>query len=251
MSEVGITAFAALGWEARAVLAGLADVEAAGEPRRWRGRLRDGRTCLVVQTGMGPARAAAAAQTAPRADLFLSLGCGGGLLPWLRTGDVVVATEVVRLDASCRPEACTAAVLPPVELGAHAGVVASSPAPLATAVQKTAAAGCGALLVDMESWALAAEADRRGIPLAVVRVVLDVAGDELAALAGAVDTTTGDIDPWRAARALLPRPWTWPTALQLARQQGEAAARLTEAVSVLFGRRDGLGLEGAQAAVRK
>ena len=251
MSEFEITAFAALGWEARAVLACLEDAQAAGEPRRWRGRLRDGRTCLVVQTGMGLARAAAAARTAPPADLFLSLGCGGGLLPWLRTGDIVVATEVVRLDASCRPEASTAALLPPVELGAHAGVVASSPAALATAVQKTAAAGCGALLVDMESWSLAAEADRRGIPLAVVRVVLDVASDELAAMAGAVDTATGDIDPWRAARVLLPRPWTWPTALQLARQQGEAAARLTEAVSVLFGRRDGVGLEGARAAARK
>src|SRR5262249_40537023 len=92
---------------------------------------------------MGPARAAAAARTAPAAGLFLSLGCGGGLLPWLRTGDIVVATEVVRLDASCRPEACTAAVLPRVELGAHTGGGASSPAPLATAGQKTPAAGRG------------------------------------------------------------------------------------------------------------
>ena len=251
MSAVDIVAFAALAWEARAVRAGLQAVEVAGESRRWRGRLRDGRTCLLLQTGMGAARATAAARTAPAADLFLSLGCGGGLVPWLRTGDLVVATEVVRLDTSCRPQGCTAAVLPAVELGAHAGIVASSPAALATTVEKTAAAGCGAVLVDMESWSLAAEADRRGIPLAVVRVVLDVASDELAALAGAVDAATGDIDPWRAARVLLPRPWTWPRALKLARQQGEAAERLGEAVAVLFGRRDGLELEGAQAAVRK
>src|SRR5262249_56926264 len=105
---------------------------ATAGPRGWAGRVRDGRPCLVVQTGRGRARAGAAAGTAPAAGLFFSLGCGGGLLPWLRTGDIVVATEVIRLDASCRPEACTAAVLPPVELGAHAGVVASSPAPLAT-----------------------------------------------------------------------------------------------------------------------
>jgi nucleoside phosphorylase len=198
---------------------------------------------------MGAERAIAAARAAPAAELFLSLGCGGGLLPWLRTGDVVVATEVVRLDPSCRPGASIAAVVPPVELGAHAGVVASSVAPLVTTAEKTAAAGCGALLVDMESWALAVEADRRGVPLAVVRVVLDVAGDELGALADAIDVETGDIDPWRAARVLLPRPWTWPAALQLARQQSEAAERLTEAVSLLFGARTGFA--GAPAAARR
>lgn len=249
MSTPDIVAFAALGWEARAVLAGLTDVQPAGEPHRWHGRLRDGRSCLVVQSGMGAERAIAAARAAPAAELFLSLGCGGGLLPWLRTGDVVVATEVVRLDPSCRPGASIAAVVPPVELGAHAGVVASSVAPLVTTAEKTAAAGCGALLVDMESWALAVEADRRGVPLAVVRVVLDVAGDELGALADAIDVETGDIDPWRAARVLLPRPWTWPAAFQLARQQSEAAERLTEAVSLLFGARTGFA--GAPAAARR
>ena len=251
MSAPDLTAFVALGWEARAVLAGLRDVRPADGPRRWLGRLGDGRSCLVVQTGMGEARATAAARSAPAADVFLSLGCGGGLLPWLRTGDLVVATEVIRLDASCRPQARAAAVVPPVDLGAHAGVVVSSAAPLVSTAAKTAAAGCGALLVDMESWALAAEAERRGVSFAVVRVVLDVATDELPALAGAIDAATGDIDPWRAARALLPRPWTWLAAMRLARQQGEAADRLAEAVGVVFGRPGGLGLEGAQAAMRK
>jgi nucleoside phosphorylase len=248
VSGFDIAAFAALGWEARAVLAGLQDVRPVEGQRSWHGRLRDGRTCVVVQTGMGAERATTAARLAPAADLFLSCGCGGGLLPWLRTGDIVVATEVVRLDASCRPAASTAAVVPPVELGAHAGVVASSPTALVTAAEKTAAAGCGALLVDMESWSLAVEAERRGAQLAVVRVVLDVAGDELGALAGAIDATTGDIDPWRAARVLLPRPWTWPAALQLARQQGEAAERLTEAISALSAARNGSA--GAPAAAR-
>ena len=245
MSAPDIVAFAALGWEARAVLAGLTDVQPAGEPHRWLGRLRDGRSCLVVQSGMGAERAIAAARAAPAAELP-SLGCGGGLLPWphrrRRRRD-----GVVRPDPS--PPRASIAVVPPVELGAHAGVVASSVAPLVTTAEKTAAAGCGALLVDMESWALAFEAHRRGVPLAVVRVVLDVAGDELGALADAIDVETGDIDPWRAARVLLPRPWTWPAALQLARQQSEAAERLTEAVSLLFGARTGFA--GAPAAARR
>ena len=124
--------------------------------------------------------------------------------------------------------------MPPVELGAHEGAVASSPGVLATIAEKTAAAGCGALLVDMESWAFAAEAERRGIPFAAVRVVLDGATDELPALSGAIDATTGDIDLWHVVRGLLPRPWIWPAVLNVALQQWEAERRLTEAVALLL-----------------
>ncbi len=234
MSEFDVVAFAALGWEARAVLAGLRDVRPADGPRRWCGGLPDGGTCLVVQTGMGSARAAAAARAVPSADAFLSLGCGGGLVPWLRTGDVVVATEVVQLDGWCRPEARAAAVVPRIDLGAHEGAVASSPGVLLTIAEKTAAAGCGALLVDMESWTFADEAERRGVPFAAVRVVLDGVTDELPALSDAIDAATGDIDLWRVARALVPRPWSWPAVLHIARQQWEAERRLKEAVTVLL-----------------
>ena len=234
MSAVDVVAFAALGWEARTILAALHEVQPADAPRRWTGRLPDGGSCLVVQTGMGAARAAAAARAVPPVSAVLSLGCGGGLVPWLRTGDVVVATEVVALDTTCRPGARASAVVPPVALGAHEGAVATSPGVLATIAEKTAAAGCGALLVDMESWAFAAEAERRGVPFAAVRVVLDGATDELPALSGAIDATTGDIDLWHVARGLLPRPWLWPAVLSVARQQWEAGRRLTEAMALLL-----------------
>jgi hypothetical protein len=90
------------------------------------------------------------------------------------------------------------------------------------------------VLVDMESWALATEAARRGVRFAAVRVVLDAAGDSLPEFGGALDVATGDIDAWRAARALLARPWLVPGALRLARQQGEAAERLGEAVAAVL-----------------
>ena len=67
MSAVDVVAFAALGWEARTILAALHGVEPADAPRHWSGRLPDGGTCLVVQTGMGAARAAAAARAVPPA----------------------------------------------------------------------------------------------------------------------------------------------------------------------------------------
>ena len=234
MTEVDVAAFAALGWETRTVLGALRDARPVAPPRRWLGRLGDGGSCLVVQTGIGPRRAAEAACAAPSAAAFLSIGCGGGLVPWLRTGDVVVATEVIQLDAACRPAGRMTVPCPAVDLGAEAAPIASSPKVLASTAEKTAAAGTGAVLVDMESWSLAAEAARRGVPFTGVRVVLDPAGGAVPDFAGALDAATGDLDPWRVAWTLLLRPWMLPAAIRLARQQGEAAARLEEAVAILL-----------------
>src|SRR5207253_2575702 len=58
--------FTALGWERRAVTEALRAVEPAGWPRTWSGRLADGASCLLVPTGIGPARASAAAAAAAR-----------------------------------------------------------------------------------------------------------------------------------------------------------------------------------------
>src|SRR2546428_14157646 len=82
MFDVAI--FPALGWERRAVTEALRAVEPAGRPRTWRGRLADGASCLVVQTGIGPARAAAAAAATPPAGAFLPPRCAGGPVAWLR-----------------------------------------------------------------------------------------------------------------------------------------------------------------------
>src|SRR5439155_127960 len=87
MFDVAI--FTALGWERRAVTEALRAVEPAGPPRTWRGRLADGASCLVVQTGIGPARAAAAARArgVPFAALRAVLDAAGEALP--AGGDVI------------------------------------------------------------------------------------------------------------------------------------------------------------------
>ena len=234
MTEVDIAAFAALGWEARAVLGALRDVRPLPGKRQWLGRLGDGCSCLVVQTGIGPQRAAAAAAAAPRAGAFLSTGCAGALVPWLRTGDVVLATEVIRLDPGCRPAARLAVPCPAIDVGGDAGPIASSATVLASTVEKTAAAGCGAVAVDMESWSLAAEAARRGVRFAAVRVVLDAVTDVVPDFTGVLDAETGEVDAWRAARGLLARPWMVPAALRMARQRSEAAEQLGEALGMLL-----------------
>src|SRR5438094_711612 len=97
-----VVVFAALGWEARAVVHGLSGVEGV-ERGVWRGYLGDGASCLVIATGVGPQRAARAVAAAPPARLHLACGCAGALVDWLRSGDLVAATAIVGLAGTAMP----------------------------------------------------------------------------------------------------------------------------------------------------
>src|SRR5439155_142896 len=110
-------------------------------------RLADGASCLVVQTGIGPARAAAAAAAAPPAGAFLACGCAGALVDWLVAGDLVAAESVVALGADGRPDER----LP----GVGAGLAAWAAGRLARQ-QRVAARRLGAIMGALEVAALAA-----------------------------------------------------------------------------------------------
>jgi adenosylhomocysteine nucleosidase len=237
MFDVAI--FTALGWERRTVTDALRAVEPAGPARSWRGQLADGASCLVLQTGMGPGRAAAAAATAPPAGLFLCCGCAGGLVDWLDAGDLLVADGLIRVDATGRP----AERLPAASRGmttwaerrglrVHAGALASSPIVLDSAA-KVAAATTGALAVEMESSAIAAAARTRGIPFFGLRVVLDRAADHLPPALDVIDEATGEVRAGRALAAIAPRPWIWPLVARLARQQRLAVRALDGIIGAL------------------
>ncbi len=241
-APVDIAVFPALGWEARAVLDGLAHVEPGDRPRTWRGFLGDGGACYVAQTGIGPTQAATAVAAAPEARLALSVGCAGGLVHGLVPGDLIAATEVVRLDRTGRVDERFPAVTRPLAAWAtgrgfvvQAGPVATSTVVLSRPEQKRALAASGALVVEMESAAIAEEARRRSTPFAAVRVVLDGAADALPVGDGIVDTRTGDIRPLRAAMVLGARPWRWPAIARIARQQRQADRRLRQLLAMLLG----------------
>lgn len=258
-APVDMAVFPALGWEARAVLDGLAHVEPGDLPRTWRGYLGDGGACYVAQTGVGPAQAATAIAAAPDARLALSVGCAGGLVPGLSPGDLVAATEVMRLDPAGRVDERFPAVTRPLAAWAtgrgfimQAGAVATSTAVLSRPEQKRALARSGALVVEMESAAIADVARRRGMPFAAVRVVLDGAADALPVGDGIVDARTGDVRPLRAAVALGMRPWRWPAIARVARQQRRADRRLRALLAMLLGGGglDAFGVERVMIPVR-
>jgi adenosylhomocysteine nucleosidase len=242
---VDIAIFTALAWERRAVTRGLAGIVTGDGPRVWRARLGDGASCLVVQTGIGPERARLAASGAPPARLFLACGCGGALVTWLRPGDLVAADGVVSLEAHARPTAVAATGGPLAAWAAaqgfrlHRGPIVSSAVVLGTAAEKAAAGRSGALLVDMESAAVATVAQARGIPFVGLRVVLDAAAETLPDTFSAIDETTGELRVRRAVAGLAVRPWRWVGAARLARQQRVAARRLGAFLSRLL---DGGGL---------
>jgi hypothetical protein len=134
---------------------------------------RAGRSMRLVRTGMGPRRASTTAAallvgTAP----ILVAGVGGGLAPQVRSGDVVVASEVRNGDRGSAaygssvevPSApLLAGALQRLGLTVHIGPVSS------VSRIAWAPAADGPLAVDMESVQLAAP----GVPFAVVRAIVD------------------------------------------------------------------------------
>jgi nucleoside phosphorylase len=243
-----VVAFAALAWEARAVLDALQGVEPVG-PRAWRGYLGDGAAVRVLQIGIGLERAERAAGAAPPAGLYLSSGCAGGLVPGVHAGDIVIGDRVLLLDGSGRvvrdapaDAGALGAWAAARGLAAGVGTVASSPVALTSGDVKREAALHGAVAVDMECGAIATVARERGISCGVVKVVLDEAGDDVGDDGtddgaffggGVVDPETGEIDVRRAVATIALRPHWWPRAVRLARQQRIAERRLRACLAVV------------------
>jgi hypothetical protein len=114
-----------------------------------------------------------------------------------------------------------------------AGPIAASPGVMADAEAKAAVANAsGALVVDMESGAIAAVARDRGIPFHALRTVLDLADERLPFGPDIVDERTGTVRAGRALRALAP-PSRWPAAVRLLRGQRAAARALRALAQVI------------------
>ena len=232
--------FSALPWERRAVSRPLGVSGSPMAPATWVLRLAGGRSGVLVETGIGAARARAAALAAPVARAWVAMGCAGALVAWLRRGQAVVADDVVVLDAGGRvADRLPAASGPFAETAARHGVrlipgsIAACPGVMATAGAKAAAGSTsGALVVDMESGAIAAVARDRGVPFHGLRVVIDLADESLPFGPDLVDEDTGTVRVGRAIRALAP-PSRWPAAVRLVRGQRAAARALGALAQVI------------------
>ncbi|HTE19265.1 MAG TPA: hypothetical protein VK689_12900 [Armatimonadota bacterium] len=186
-----------------------------------------GAQVLLAAGGVGARRAAEAADELLQAwtpDLLLMTGVAGALSPELQVGDVIVGDAVETGDARLVPS-----LVPSGDnstAGVTAGTLLSIDRVLVTPEEKHAAAGNGALAVEMETAAVAGVAGARSVPWAAVRAVSDTASEGLPLDFNRLRDPEGDLPTSRVALAALAQPSSIPGLLRLGRNTSTASEAL-------------------------
>jgi adenosylhomocysteine nucleosidase len=196
---------------------------------------------LVVQSGPGAERAAAAAARAVEAGarLLVSWGLAGSLDERLEPGTLVAPRRVVAerappltVDAGWHARVAGLAD----EFSLNAGDLLTVSAALESPAAKRAAAAAGAVAVDMESAAIAAVAAGARVPFIALRVVVD----------GLADSLPPGAERWiddRGERRMAPTlravasPRQWRSLLTLAKRYRVASGVLDRLAHALAARR--------------
>jgi adenosylhomocysteine nucleosidase len=180
-----------------------------------------GNDILLVANGAGARRAAAAVGAALavfQPEGVVSTGFCGALVPGLAIADVVVATSVasgVRRYPAMQPT-CAAPH--------HIGVVCSIDHVARTASEKSVLCAAGGSAVEMEAAGVAEGAADRGLPFYCVRVVTDLASEDMANDFNAALRTDGHFDTMLILRGAVRRPGArLPELIRLRRRSVRAA----------------------------
>jgi farnesyl-diphosphate farnesyltransferase len=157
----------------------------------------------------------------------IGAGIGGALSPELRTGDLIVATEITGTSSFVGDPTLVARF---TAAGARPVALRSAPRVVATAREKKELLADGASVVDTESagWARAAAA--RGIPFVVVRAIFDGAEEEVPQFVAAAATGDGSIDRTAVVRHALFHPTVIPRLIAMRRRLRICAERVADLV---------------------
>jgi hopanoid-associated phosphorylase len=141
----------------------------------------------------------------------ISFGVAGGLDPSLKSGDIVVATEVMAGDTRWLAGlSLTEAQIASIALGRRRvvrGLLAGVEEVVAASASKAALhSETGAAAVDMESHIAAAYAAEAGIPFAALRVISDPAHRALPVVARKAIKPNGDLDLVRIMGSVVRNP---------------------------------------------
>jgi adenosylhomocysteine nucleosidase len=181
--------------------------------------------------GSGASLRAKLAEAATPPGLTISFGLCGGLDPALRTGDVVIGTQVMAGGASVVADESVARELAG-RLGAAGehvtlGAVAAVDAPILTRAAKDALwKATMAVGVDMESQIAARFATDHNAPFAILRVVSDPADRDLPPIVVRAVRSDGSIDLGAVASALVRSPAQTPGLIAAAHDSAIAFAAL-------------------------
>ncbi len=133
-----------------------------------------GEEIVLMANGPGPrlaGAAAAAARASQPLDALVSFGFCGALDPALGPGEIFVATQVLNAGP---------ALLPRTTREYRSGPLASIDHVAVSAAEKAELAASGAMAVDMEAGAVAAQAREWQVPFYCIRAVTDTASETLA-----------------------------------------------------------------------
>jgi adenosylhomocysteine nucleosidase len=189
---------------------------------------------LLQISGIGAKRAHLAARTLLEkgATSLLSWGSAGGLIPGLSPGSLVLPKNIIAVDGSVYPvdatwrESLCAQLKEKINL--REGLLAESitavtcPEEKATLFQQT-----GAIAVDMESAAVAAEAQQAGVPFMAIRAIADPVGITLPQSALASLDEFGRLRPLRLLKALAKNPVELSALIRLGRNFRAAQSTLS------------------------
>lgn len=162
---------------------------------------------------------------------IVSFGVAGGLNPDLRSGDIVIATEIV----AAQKRWATAAALTENLVAQPAarnrqivtGVLAGVEKVVTGQVGKAALRSVtGADAVDMESHIAARYAEHYGLPFAAVRVICDPAHRALPELTMSAIKPNGNVDMWKVMRGIARNPRTIPHLISTGRDFNRALRSL-------------------------
>jgi adenosylhomocysteine nucleosidase len=206
-----------------------------------------GKTFAMVGHGIGSRRATEVARRAldliAGAELVIGTGVVGALSSGLRPGDLVLSDRILKLHADGRVDEQVTAVgdaelravgrsLAIAGIAYSTGAILTAQSILATGAEKRRAKeSTGAIAVDMETAAIAAEAAVRGLPFVAIRAVLDEVDDEV--VGAAMADHNGNVNPLFAASYLLRNPGTMLKLPRMIRNLSRATAAIADALTAI------------------
>ncbi|WP_298435554.1 phosphorylase [Geobacter sp.] len=255
MSSKTIGLIAAMPNEVRPLLRRIGPAERCRERGFIRYRFAiDGVGITLVESGMGPDRAARAAEalaaTSPAA--IVSFGFGGAVLPGFEVGDLVVGVGCwLASDGHLLPRGVIDRDLADDILDGLGGarrrvafgqIITSRKILVKNALALRLPRELDAPVLDMETAAVAEIAGRYTIPLVALRAVSDDAREELSFTLDEFTDHDLNIRVTKVLATILRKPWIVHQLIRLARNTSTAGATLADAViaaSALLARRPG------------
>ena len=202
---------------------------------------------IYACAGSDPVRARreAGRLIAEGAEALISFGLAGGLISRLRPGHIVLAEKTIlpggrAIEMDKEWAGRLLRLSSGSGLAIEAGAIAGSDRIIPTPDEKHAlAAQTGALIVDMQTHALAEAAEAARVPALAIRAVSDPADQAVSRIARVAVRPDGEVKTMKVLGMLCAAPWELPALLNLRRGQAAAFAALGRLIGLagpaLFG----------------